>query len=79
MSVRSKRLADFLEQHGWEIYEDITPACKSCGRDSLGNYCGNCGKSMPSMKPIITKERREALAFLEDAIAYALREREIKK
>lgn len=78
MTKRAERLAEFLENAGWTVFdEEPVSTCRNCGHSSeYGKYCSNCGKKMPGAE----NHDAETYEFLESAIKYALkREKKQKK
>lgn len=67
MTVRARRLAKYLEERGWSVYDTLVH-CTKCRAAGSGKYCGECGAKMPP------PDRKTTVAELEAAIKYALKE-----
>jgi uncharacterized OB-fold protein len=70
-TARAKRLEKFLSDHGWGTGTG-TYKCKKCGKIYYDrpNFCGECGAPMPTKQ-----EHGDTFDQLEEAIAYALKEK----
>jgi RNA polymerase subunit RPABC4/transcription elongation factor Spt4 len=67
MTKRAKRLAKYLDELGWNVF-DTTTECKGCGKLCYTKYCPDCGTKQPEQKNADT----QVVCQLEKAIAYAL-------
>lgn len=72
MSIRSKRLAAFLEKElGWQVYDDAKRCL--CGKTSYGKeaiFCSKCGLKLKNN----SKPTEATIAELEKAISFALKD-----
>lgn len=74
MTKRAERLGAYLEAFGWNVYGHST-RCPNCHAPNFDcSFCGKCGVELP-----LKDMKKEALAELEGAIQYALKEKGHKK
>lgn len=70
MTKRARRLAEYLENNGWETHSRGKQCvkCEAWDYSSCDKFCRECGAKMPE----VCADREQAICELEDAIAYAL-------
>jgi hypothetical protein len=72
MTRRAERLAEFLTNAGWEVFNTYHKGfCKECcSLVTFGKFCQECGtKALDNGND----EENDVLDFLENALKYALR------
>lgn len=69
MTERAKRLAEFLEEKGWTVFEEKY-VCHKCSLSTgYGKFCYRCGSPLKRDR----KNERDVIGEIESAIKFALK------